>query len=245
MSLGAQRHAGALENHVQRQIEHSRMFFWHRVRWSAVAGYLPEDRDFTLVDVGAGAGLLGAFMARDRPRGRNMFVETLPALERHLESEYGLASNAGRGDSYATAEFVALLDVLEHQRDDRAFLGDLVSRMRPGALLMIMVPAHMRLWSRWDVNLGHHRRYDRSVLRGATADLPVRVIEMSYLFPEMLPLGVVRRLRRPAGSGSDEAAFPDLSRGVNDALFAVGTATLRLRRWWPAGTSLFAVLERN
>jgi len=67
----------ALEAHLRRQIEHSSRFFWHRLRWRVVRSYLPEGRSFELVDVGAGAGLVGAYLARDRPLGTYRFVEPI------------------------------------------------------------------------------------------------------------------------------------------------------------------------
>ena len=42
-----------LERHLAHQLEHGRSFFWHRLRWRAVAGWLP-DEPFVLVDVGSG-----------------------------------------------------------------------------------------------------------------------------------------------------------------------------------------------
>jgi hypothetical protein len=53
-----------LERHLAHQVEHGRDFFWHRLRWTVVSQYLP-DVPFTLVDVGAGVGLIGEFL-RDR-----------------------------------------------------------------------------------------------------------------------------------------------------------------------------------
>lgn len=41
-----------LEAHLRRQVEHSQRFFWHRLRWNVVRGFLPNDEKFELVDVG-------------------------------------------------------------------------------------------------------------------------------------------------------------------------------------------------
>ena len=240
---------GSLEAHLRRQIEHSRNFFWHRLRWQAVAAYLPRGRSFQLLDVGAGAGLLGVFLQRDFPLASYRFVEPIESLQRYLESSYGAAANAGGWTSYNGIEYVALLDVLEHQDDDRQFLGGLLARMAPGATLIITVPALMQLWSGWDVALGHRRRYDRRSLRRAFDGLPVKVVEMSFIFPEMIPFGLLRtRLRAAPANGQptlESAAFPDLPRIVNDALFVIGRGSLALRRKSPTGSSLLAVLHKT
>lgn len=237
-----------LEAHVQRQIEHSRELFWHRLRWRALAAYLPADRPFTLVDVGAGAGLLGDFLRRRFPLATYKFVEPLPALARHLEAVFGAAANLGGEAPFHGIDVVTLMDVLEHQADDHRFLAELVARMEPGATLIVTVPALASLWSQWDEALGHQRRYDKPMLRRCCAGLPVELRELSYLFPEMIPLGWLRRLRAPASRAqatTSSAEFPDLPRLVNHLLVGLGLVSLRLRRWWPAGTTLFAVLVRR
>jgi methyltransferase family protein len=239
----------SLEAHLRRQIEHSRYFFWHRLRWLAVAAHLPAGGSFRLLDVGAGAGLLGVFLRRDFPQATYMFVEPIDSLQRYLESSYGATANAAGQTSFAGVEYVTLLDVLEHQEDDRRFLGDLLKRMAPGTILIITVPALMSLWSGWDLALGHHRRYDRTSLRRAIDGLPVEVMEMSFLFPEMIPLGLVRkRLKAASPNGppaAESAAFPDLPRLLNDGLYALGRCSLALRRYTPVGSSLLAVLRKT
>jgi 2-polyprenyl-3-methyl-5-hydroxy-6-metoxy-1,4-benzoquinol methylase len=233
----------ALERHLAQQIEHGREFFWHRLRWEVVSRYLPAG-SFTLVDVGAGVGLVGEFLREERPEAAYRFVEPIQFLEEHLERRYGAAANAKDDARYEGAAVVTLLDVLEHQADDRAFMAELAGRLDPGATLLVTVPAGGYLWSGWDVALGHHRRYDRSSFRRALAGLPLAVVELDYLFPELVPLGLVRKvLRRPAGTEAD-AEFPELPRPVNVGLYGIGRASLALRRRWPAGTSLLAVLRR-
>jgi hypothetical protein len=234
-----------LERHLAHQIEHGREFFWHRLRWAVVSRFLPEG-SFTLVDVGAGVGLVGEFLRDRRPEAAYRFVEPIAFLEEHLARRFGPAANA-RGDlRYEGSAVVTLLDVLEHQEDDRAFMGELVGRLDRGATLLVTVPAGPYLWSGWDVALGHYRRYDRDVFRRAIDGLPLAVVELVYLFPELVPLALLRKfLMRPRrrDAAAVEADFPVLPRPGNELLYRIGSASLRLRRLWPAGTSLLAVLR--
>jgi hypothetical protein len=241
----------ALEAHLRRQIEHSSRFFWHRLRWRAVRGYLPEGRSFELVDVGAGAGLVGAYLACDRPLGAYRFVEPIESLRRTLRERHGASADAADAARYDGADVVTLLDVLEHQEHDHEFLAALVAKMNPGATLLLTVPALPNLWSQWDVALGHFRRYDKATLHACTDALPLTVQETSFLFPEMVPLGLWRRRRKPtvraeaADIAPDDAEFPDLPRIVNDALYGLGTASLALRRHIGTGTSIFLAATVN
>ena len=238
----------ALQSHLQKQITASPDFFWHRLRWRALCGYLPADRPFSLVDVGAGAGLLGEYLAAERPLGRYAFVEPLAPLEAHLEARHGTACNVRGAAHYDGAGFVTLLDVLEHQEDDQAFLAELTGRMDVGATLLLTVPALDALWSEWDVALGHHRRYSARTLRARLTGPGLELVAVDYLFPEMLAPALVRKLlRRTNGTAAQERCpeFPDLSPSVDALLYRIGLVSLRLRGLWPAGTSLLAVARRR
>ena len=230
-----------LETHLKRQLEHSRDFFWHRLRWRAVRSWLPARAPFTLLDVGAGAGLLGDYLRRDYPQGSYRYIEPIASLAAGLRERFGADNERKPGDTRG-ASHLALLDVLEHQQDNAAFLASLVAGADKGALIVLTVPALPLLWSRWDTLLGHYRRYTRATLRAAVRGLPVEVLEQSYLFPEMIPPALLRRNRRER---EGEAEFPDLPRWVNDALFAAGSVSLALRRFVPAGTSLLLVLRKT
>jgi hypothetical protein len=171
------------------------------------------------------------------------FVEPIESLREFLRENHGAGSDFGDRADFGAAGYVALLDVLEHQLDDREFLRQLVGKMHTGSTLLMTVPALSSLWSQWDVALGHFRRYDKKTLRSCLEGLGLSVGEMSFIFPEMVPLAMLRVRRSPATTDSTEldesAEFPDLPRLVNHALYGVGSASLALRKIWPTGTSLF------
>jgi SAM-dependent methyltransferase len=236
----------ALESHLQKQAEKSRNFFWNRLRWELISARLP-DRPAELVDVGAGPGFLGDFLRQYHPQIQYRFVEALEGLEQQLTERFGAESNR-RDRDFGEADFVTLMDVLEHQRDDHAFMAELAAKMRPGSTLLLTVPALPSLWSDWDEMLGHFRRYTKASLRGTVDALPFDVVEVNYLFPELVPLGWVRRLRlRGNGQGgeAENAEFPDLPPVLNETLYKVGKGTVAWRRFSPVGSSLFAVLRRS
>lgn len=237
-----------LEEHLKRQAERSQGFFWNRLRWDLVCAQLPQGESFELVDVGAGPGFLGDFLGRRLPQVEYRFVEPIEGLERSLCDRFGSDANLRERDSFGAARYVTLLDVLEHQEDDRGFLHELASKMAPGSHLLLTVPAMPSLWSEWDAALGHYRRYTKEILRASIAGLNFEVEEISYLFPELLPLGWIRKLRRGGRSMSQEggetsAEFPDLPRLLDEGLYRVGAHSMGQRRRWPAGTSVFARLR--
>jgi hypothetical protein len=235
-----------LELHLQRQRERSRDFFWHRVRWHAVKQELPLSEPFELVDVGAGAGLVAEYLRECAPRASYRFIEVLPGMRADLLSRHGAAADFADRATFGSARFVTLLDVLEHQEDDRAFLANLCGKMEPGTTLILTVPALQALWSRWDDALGHCRRYTRESLLSVLQTAPLEVREVSYLFPELIPMGLVRKwklARRPEAELDVE--FPELPHPVNEGLYWLGRTSLALRSAAPLGTSLLAVARKR
>jgi hypothetical protein len=86
-----------------------------------------------------------------------------------------------------------LMDVLEHVEDDRGVLAPIVESLRQGAILLLTVPADMRLWSAHDEGVLHWRRYDESMLHALWRGLPVAPIALTHFCARLYPLAVVRR----------------------------------------------------
>lgn len=239
-----------LETHLLDQTDRDTSFFWHRLRWRYVAGHLPAG-PFTLLDIGAGTGVTGKFLRTDRPDARYTFDEPIASLRRRLRRDFGADADLHDTGPVPAIDVVTLLDVLEHVEHDRAFLASVVARLQPGTTIIITVPADMRLWSRWDELLGHHRRYDLQGLQELADSVPVDVLEKRWLFPEMLPAAWWRARRdRPGTIAADVSAahatgaeFPHLPGVVNRALYVGGILGHWASRWTRFGTSVAAVLR--
>lgn len=233
-----------LENHLVDQLDGGDLF-WHRLRWRIVRQYLPKSKEFTLLDVGAGAGLLGHRLADEFPSARYRFIEPIAALREALRRRVGADADFAAQESFAGVDVVVLLDVLEHQADDEGFMRELVRKMAPTATLLLTVPALPALWSAWDEGLGHYRRYTRRTLREVLERTGLEVNEVSYLFPEMVPPALARRFApRPRVLSASEYAMPRLPRLVNHLLYSVGLVSQLLRRFHFVGTSVFAVARK-
>jgi SAM-dependent methyltransferase len=68
---------------------------------------------------------------------------------------------------------VLCANVLEHLEDDRAALRQLFTALKPGGKMVIVTPAHQRLFNHMDYLAGHVRRYSQ-------ADLEVKVKEAGF-----------------------------------------------------------------
>jgi hypothetical protein len=67
-----------------------------------------------------------------------------------------------------------------------------VNWLTPGAIVLVTVPADMRLWSAHDIGLLHRRRYDRAMLERTWAGLPVQVMALTHFCARLYPFARLR-----------------------------------------------------
>ena len=75
------------------------------------------------------------------------------------------------------------LNVLEHIPDDVAALRAMRGLVRPGGRVVLVVPAFPSAMSRFDLAIGHQRRYTRRTLGAALTAAGLRVEELRYVNP--------------------------------------------------------------
>jgi SAM-dependent methyltransferase len=75
---------------------------------------------------------------------------------------------------------VGMFDVIEHQKDDLAFVKKARDLLKPGGLLFVTVPASQALWSRVDEISGHQRRYDIPELLDITTQAGLATLYANY-----------------------------------------------------------------
>ncbi len=148
---------------------------------------------------------------------------------------------------YPDAHFdlVALLDVLEHVRDDAAALEAIRTRLKPGGKLLISVPANPWMWSAHDVSHHHHRRYRRAQLARVAREAGYEIVLISPFNTLLFPLIAIARLagKLIGRESADDAMPPKPINALLRTIFAL-EAPLIGRFPLPFGVSLAAVLRR-
>lgn len=95
----------------------------------------------------------------------------------------------------SSVDSIGLFDVLEHIKDDHAFLTVAHCCMKSGGRLYITVPAHRYLWSWMDIYVGHFRRYSLASLTKLLKESDFKVNYASYFFTGLsLPIFFSRTL---------------------------------------------------
>lgn len=89
---------------------------------------------------------------------------------------------------------IGLFDVLEHIEDPKKVLLEIHRVLDNNSRLFIMVPAHQFLFSKFDEQIGHFRRYSRSELKKELQDVGFEIIETRSMFITLLPGVIIQRL---------------------------------------------------
>jgi SAM-dependent methyltransferase len=180
----------------------------HYRRWivDAFAPYLGK----SVAEVGAGIGSITQVLL-ERPLdrlvafepSRNMFPHLARAVEGHPNAR---AVNELFGGEQAGADFdsVAYINVLEHVEHEREELLAAYHALRPGGHLLVFVPALSWLYSNFDREVGHFRRYSRDGLERIVVRAGFEVVRARYFdFAGVLPWYIYFTLMgRSMGRGS-------------------------------------------
>jgi SAM-dependent methyltransferase len=144
-------------------------------------------------------------------------------------------------------DLIVALDVIEHIDADRESVQALAKLLKPGARLLITVPAYGWLWSEHD-NRHHHKiRYTRPQVRKLAEDAGLAVEKCShfnsFLFPLVVGMRVFKKISDLADRPDDRMPGPFL----NAMLRSVFGAERYLLRHLalPVGVSILCIARRG
>jgi SAM-dependent methyltransferase len=155
-----------------------------------------------ILEVGAGIGSNTRLLDVAGGSGRWVCLEPDPELLAQLtrnirQSQAPRSYETLRGtlESLSGRRFdtIVYIDVLEHIENDFGELNRAASCLRSGGRLIVLSPAHQRLFSPFDAAIGHFRRYNRKTLR-AISPAGLRLERMRYLDCAGLSLSAANRL---------------------------------------------------
>ncbi len=81
------------------------------------------------------------------------------------------------------ADAVLSFDVLEHFKDEDAFMLNIRKILKKGGWMVVKVPAQQRLFSEMDIASGHYRRYDKEHLANLMHRHGFKVVSQKFMNP--------------------------------------------------------------
>lgn len=221
--------------------------------WLKQTGYR-RDTSFTLLDAGAGTGILVRDLKKMYGDERIIGVEYSSDAREIASDVYGLHLREGSilelplNDQ--EVDVAVALDVLEHVERDDIALAEMLRVTKHGGHLIINVPAMPSLWSDWDEVLHHFRRYTLSSFKKLLGPGLKRnefaIVYLGYInaiaFPLVYAYRMFRKLVPSESRAEDKVPGPFLN-SLLKASF-VGPAK---QPWFkaPFGVSIFCVIRKK
>jgi len=149
------------------------------------------------LNVGCGHGLVASMVERDlgiRIDGCDLHRDALRRAERG-KGRLLLYNMFDRNPEMLRAyDLLLLMDVIEHVEDDLEFIRVSLEHLKPGGIIAINVPAHMKLYSRYDEVAGHKRRYSVRNIRMLFSKTNVTPINIAQWGMLLLPALLLRKV---------------------------------------------------
>ena len=140
-----------------------------------------------VVEAGAGIGTLAEHLLAAVPDARLTLVEPAENNYPHLRARFAgrpqvrtVRGYLADGGEAGSADSVVAVNVMEHVRDDAAFLRDAHRLLAPGGHALLFVPALPAIFGTLDEAFEHVRRYTRPVLAGRLQAAGLRPLRVAY-----------------------------------------------------------------
>jgi 2-polyprenyl-3-methyl-5-hydroxy-6-metoxy-1,4-benzoquinol methylase len=220
--------------------------------WHWLARHVPPHA--RTLDAGCGTGyMLVKLAAQGNPAVGADFDATLVTFAQNLMQEKNWTvpvhhAGLGEGKLAALGQFdrILCLDVIEHIQDDVAALAELRDSLAPGGQLLLSVPALPGLYGVRDKNIGHYRRYDKTMLHAAAAQAGLSITTLRYwnmtgVFPYLIYEKILHQpINDELRQSTRQTPLKQIVRGI-----LTGVLTLEGYLPLPFGLTLLAVLRRQ
>lgn len=223
--------------------------WWSRARNTMIGRAFRRHvpRTARVLEVGCGTGIVTAYL---RSLGWEVTGVELgrPARGLHAVEHLLLGTDVFDipAEKRSACTVLALFDVLEHLEDPAAFLRRLLEHYPNADMVVVTVPARQELWTSFDEHYGHHRRYDRSMMRDLFAAAGLQPVSVRYFFHALYPAIALNNLLRGRERNIRFAApAPGLSSAINAGMAACFATEASLIPGAVPGSSIIAIARRE
>lgn len=112
---------------------------------------------------------------------REYVTKTMKKVDGKAEVGFGDIERCKYFFSGQKFDSIVCLNVLEHIKDNRSALNNLLNLLKPGGRLILLMPAHQFLYGEIDKSIGHFRRYDKSEINKKLINMGFQVTKSRRL----------------------------------------------------------------
>jgi SAM-dependent methyltransferase len=225
-------------------------YWWNKVRFEYVRHMILRHKSIDsniLLDIGCGTGSFLSWLKRD-PRFSNYTLIGVDSSRQACDFANARDVRALVYDFSVPMKdiimeepsVITMLDVLEHISDSVVKLKMIRKETRQDTLLIALVPAFEFLWSPWDEELGHYRRYTKALLLDEICRAGWTPLACQYLFGAMLPLALARKMLIN-NKFLSPVEFPNTSHCLNNLLTKYFCTESKLASILQFGTSVACI----
>ena len=228
-----------------------KVHFWHvskrKTALALINQFLIVDKP-KILDVGCGTGENVSFFSQlGEVWGIDNSQEALDFCKKRGLNNVKLASSDNTGYKENGFDAVTMFDLLEHV-DEAPTLKEAARILKDDGLLVLTLPSYPWLWSKWDEELHHKRRYTAEKLSNVLTLNGFKVVKSSYMYSFLLPIVFIVRLIKALFFR--KRAYPSDFSLSSPFINYVFSKICTLERWFvirigvPFGTSLICVARK-
>lgn len=229
--------------------------FWYRNRnrlitW-ALRRYFPTAKSF--FEVGCGSGYVLSGIEEECPwlktGGCDLYGEALSCAEKRLKTTRLFQLDARKISFHEEFDILGAFDVLEHIVEDTVVISAMHQAVRPGGGIIITVPQHRFLWSLFDEQSHHVRRYGKNELRVKIENAGFKIKSTTSFVSLLLPLVILSRLQLGKSTQQyDHIAnikFPPWQNNVLEKVLECERFLITSGLSFPVGSSLLLIAQKD
>ena len=188
---------GYKKNYFASLVEIEGKHFWFKARNRLILFFVKKycqkiiNDKHKMLEIGCGNGNVIYYLRKNgiNCQGGDLFLEGLIYCRRKVKAPlYQIDALCLPFRNYF--DIIGLFDVIEHIEEDEKVLKEVYKALKPEGNILITVPAHKKLWGRYDELAYHKRRYSRKELITKLETTGFTVEKVSYfvtlLFPALL-----------------------------------------------------------
>jgi SAM-dependent methyltransferase len=181
--------------HYKNQNKHWWFTVKKKIILQLIRSHLQQSNGIKILDVGCGTGLMLNELSKfGTVYGLDSSEEAKEFCKEIFQGEVKIGSLPNKFPYEENSfDLIVALDVIEHISEDINTIKILYNALKHGGILIITVPANMKLWSQFDIINGHIKRYNINEIKDLMISTGFKLEKISYYNSILFPIAYLVR----------------------------------------------------